>query len=345
MTVQYLTIFEGPERSLHQSNLDLEPVGRIEQPYGPPSFRGNRFTIVLRDLSDAEAADALRRGRGTAARRPSELLRRPAVRLRRPLGRLHRPGLASRRPRARPLARPGRAEPDADRPDDARQKAILRDHWGRWTEAKAALDRSQHAERRHLSRRPPDDFRRAFALIRRDLRSIYFSAYQSHLWNLALGRLIERVTRPEQRIPYAFRTATLPIPVGLDPEQAARLTHRPGLPLAVVPNTARARTSVADLPRRSSPSRGWRGKTCGSGTSRTCSSPRGIAWRPSGRGTGPSSELEDDELYRGRKTLELSFELPRGAYATLIVKRLTDAAGPGGDGDEETEEDDSSTDD
>ena len=31
----------------------------------------------------------------------------------------------------------------------------------------------------------------------------------------------------------------------------------------------------------------------------------------------------DDELNRGRKKLELRFELPRGAYATMLVKRLT----------------------
>jgi tRNA pseudouridine13 synthase len=34
----------------------------------------------------------------------------------------------------------------------------------------------------------------------------------------------------------------------------------------------------------------------------------------------------DDELHPGRKALELSFELPRGSYATILVKRITDAA-------------------
>jgi tRNA pseudouridine13 synthase len=31
----------------------------------------------------------------------------------------------------------------------------------------------------------------------------------------------------------------------------------------------------------------------------------------------------EDELNRGRRKLELRFELPRGAYATMLVKRLT----------------------
>jgi tRNA pseudouridine13 synthase len=33
-----------------------------------------------------------------------------------------------------------------------------------------------------------------------------------------------------------------------------------------------------------------------------------------------------DELYAGRQKLQLGFELPKGAYATLVVKRVTDAA-------------------
>jgi tRNA pseudouridine13 synthase len=31
----------------------------------------------------------------------------------------------------------------------------------------------------------------------------------------------------------------------------------------------------------------------------------------------------DDELNRGRRKLLLQFELPRGCYATMLVKRLT----------------------
>ena len=37
-------------------------------------------------------------------------------------------------------------------------------------------------------------------------------------------------------------------------------------------------------------------------------------------------EVADDELECGRKKLTLAFELPKGAYATLVVKRVTDAA-------------------
>src|SRR5262249_25205939 len=60
VTVQYLTIVEGPERSLRETSFDLEPIGRIDRPYGPALFRGNRFSVVFRDLS-ADAAEKARR--------------------------------------------------------------------------------------------------------------------------------------------------------------------------------------------------------------------------------------------------------------------------------------------
>jgi tRNA pseudouridine13 synthase len=37
-------------------------------------------------------------------------------------------------------------------------------------------------------------------------------------------------------------------------------------------------------------------------------------------------DVAPDELEPGRKKLRLAFDLPKGAYATLVVKRLTDAA-------------------
>ena len=43
--LQYLTIIEGPNRPLRETNLELEPLGRLPHPYGPQYFRGNRFGI------------------------------------------------------------------------------------------------------------------------------------------------------------------------------------------------------------------------------------------------------------------------------------------------------------
>jgi tRNA pseudouridine13 synthase len=36
-----------------------------------------------------------------------------------------------------------------------------------------------------------------------------------------------------------------------------------------------------------------------------------------------TGEVADDETRPGKKKLSMGFELPRGCYATLVVKRIT----------------------
>ena len=44
-----------------------------------------------------------------------------------------------------------------------------------------------------------------------------------------------------------------------------------------------------------------------------------------------SHDAGPDNLYPNKHLLRLQFELPKGAYATLVVKRVTDAATASGD--------------
>ena len=39
-----------------------------------------------------------------------------------------------------------------------------------------------------------------------------------------------------------------------------------------------------------------------------------------------AAEPDDDDLYPGRTKLALRFDLPRGSYATILVKRLTEVS-------------------
>src|SRR3954468_14760243 len=67
-TIQYLTIIEGPNRPLRETNLELQPLRPLPHPYGPQYFRGNRFEIVLRDLGK----DAAERAKLTAEQLPRD---------------------------------------------------------------------------------------------------------------------------------------------------------------------------------------------------------------------------------------------------------------------------------
>jgi tRNA pseudouridine13 synthase len=322
VTVQYMTILDGPPREMHQTHFDLEPLGRLAHPYGPAHFRGNRFVVVLRDLTTR----AVERGLAALGELPRDGLpnyfddqRFGSVGF--DGGFIAQAWLAGDHERALRLAI---AEPNAsDRPETKVEKEILRELWGRWPEAKARLGRSHARSLVTYLVDHPTDFRGAFARVRRELRSLYFSAFQSHLWNLMLARLIERTTRPEQRILIDFKLAALPIHRGLDPEQAKTLAGwRIPLPAA--------RTPLPEGPARD--------------LARDVLAPFGLAWEDLrvrhlkdvffSKGVRPAlffaenltHAVAPDELEPGRKKLRLAFDLPKGAYATLVVKRLTDAA-------------------
>ena len=323
VTVQYLTIFEGPDRPLRETSLRLEPLGRLNEPYGPAHFQGNRFALVLRDMTPEAVKRALR----AAGELPRDGL--PNYFDDQRFGSvgfdgdfIARAWLAGDHERALRLAL---AEPNpSDRPATKVEKALLREYWGRWAELKAKLERSHARSLVTYLVDHPADFRGGFARLKRELRSLYFSAFQSHLWNLMLGRWIERITRLEQRVPIEFKVASLPIHHGLDPEQAEVLTAcRIPLPCA--------RTPLPD--------------GAGGEVAQEVLEPFGLRWEDLrvrhlkdvffSKGVRPalffaenlSHSADSDELHPGRQKLRLAFDLPKGAYATLVVKRLTDAAG------------------
>lgn len=323
LTTQYLTIVDGPERGLHEPSLDLEPVGRLEHPYGPAHFRGNRFGVVLRDMNDEAVARAV----GALERLPVDGLpnyfddqRFGSVGL--SGGFVARAWLAGQHEEAFRLAI---AEPNpSDRPATRREKAVLAETWGRWEEAKSQLDRSHARSLVTYLVDHPTDFRGAFSRIRRELRTLYFSAFQSHLWNLVLARVLTRSTRPEQRVELDFKIATLPVHRDLSPEQAERLrVCRIPLPASrtPLPPSGIEREAALEVVEET-----------------------GLAWEDLrvkhlkdvffSKGTRPAlffaenleHEALGDDLHRGRLKLKLGFDLPKGAYATLVVKRVTDAA-------------------
>jgi tRNA pseudouridine13 synthase len=213
------------------------------------------------------------------------------------------------------------AEPTPfDRSGVKAQKAILRACWGRWTEAKARLERSSTRSIVTYLVDHPTDFRGAFARLKRELRTLYFSAFQSHLWNLWLSRWIEHLIPPEDRVPVDLKTAVLAFPLRLN-----------GAALASLKSAALPLPSA-----RTPPPEGLAGEQIAG-----VLQPFGLEWNDLrvrhlkdvflSKGAraalvfpeGLTSRLHADELHPGRQALELGFDLGKGSYATILVKRIT----------------------
>jgi len=323
VTVQYLTILDGPDRALRETGFELEPVGRLAVPYGPQGFRGNRFSVTLRDLTDEAAARAVvALGEVPRDGLPNYFDDQRFGSVGFDGGFIAHAWLLGDHERAFRLAV---AEPTPmDRPETRSEKTILRECWGDWREAKIRLERSHARSLVTYLVDHPTDFKGAFARVRRELRSLYFSAFQSHLWNLLLARLIESETRPDQRVALDFKVASLPIHRRLDPDQARRLGEA-RLPLPASRTALPPDGPIRDLALAVTAEMGlaWEDiRVKGLKDVFFSKGDRPALFFPA----DPSHDLAPDDLYPGKTAVTLRFDLPKGAYATLVVKRVTDAA-------------------
>ena len=214
------------------------------------------------------------------------------------------------------------AEPNLhDRPNDRQEKEVLRLYWGDWVECKAMLRKSSRRSIVTYLVDHPTRFREAFALVRQDLRSLWLAAFQSDIWNQCLAETLQQTIDRSQWKPIALATADVPFYESLQPDQfeqlraltlplpSARLHLEEG-PLLDLYERVVAKHGLAmrelrvKYPRDSFFSKGERAGIV---------LPERLKMDISGR----------DELNEGRSRLTLQFVLPRGSYATILVKRLT----------------------
>lgn len=326
ITQQFVTLKNGPRRDVLQSHLEMRYLGQAARDFGPTDITGNRFAIVMRDLSDPalqNAIQALEDVRGGGLPNYFDDQRFGSVGASGEF--IGRAWCAGDFERALWLVL---ADPNADdRPDEREQKQILRDHWGKWKECKAALARSNRRSIiTYLADKPadrPSDFRGAFARLRVDLRSLYLAAFQSDLWNRLLARWIRSEFPDDQLVSVPLKLTTAPFLratacaadkfSGFElPLPSARLHLDEGpmhslISEVLLEQGLELRQLRVKYPRDSFFSKGNRQAL--------------IALRRL------SFAAEPDELYPRRQKLVLKCDLPRGAYATILVKRLTDAAG------------------
>jgi tRNA pseudouridine13 synthase len=318
LTTQYVTIHSGPRRGWSESNLTVEYVGQVTRAIHASDILANRFVIVVRDLMSAEILDTARNAVSIAADGVPNYFDDQRF------GSLGESGEFIARPwclgdyeRALWLAI---AEPNVhDRPADGEQKRQLRDNWGRWDQCSRLAPNSFQQRIVSFLTRHPHDYRRAIALAPHELRSIWLAAYQSHLWNQILAGLIRRFCRPEQCTLHTVARRAVPFFGALDDQQRLQLCeaslplpsarlHLDDNPLKAIYDSVLAAEGIemrqlrVKYPRDSFFSKGERIAIV---------QPADFRY-----------DVDDDELYPDKKRLSLRFGLPRGAYATILLKHL-----------------------
>jgi tRNA pseudouridine13 synthase len=176
----------------------------------------------------------------------------------------------------------------------------------------------------------PTDFKRALALVRQDLRSIYIAAFQSWIWNRWVSNLVDQFNAMDGDDPKSTKTmpslsGALSLPQWTGAESASRWASLTSIPIPLPSarqhswpeGTYEALIAVLEpwqitprelrlkFPRDTFFSKGV----------------RSMVLKPMqmvGSWESDSSRLDTLDLI-------VKFELPRGAYATMVIRQWMDS--------------------
>ncbi len=319
VAVQYATVRGPGPAHLRGPGFTAERVGRSPRPLTPSDLAGNRFVVTVRDLSPSEAAGLGARLSTAAEEGLPNYFDAQRFGSRTESGDF--PGRRILRRDAEGALRAVLAEPLVGDPADVRAfKREAASRWGQWRSLLEIAPRPSNL-RSVLTFLcdHPTDFRRALNLVTPRVLSLYLAAYQSFLWNrIAAGYLQARLGAPSGFVEVGSEVLPLfPALSGhLPADMAVPLPHHRavyGDPLLakVVEDVLEAEAlTLSDLKPR---------------LLRRAYLPRGerrLILRPSDVSASPPAP---DERFPGRQKITLTFVLPPGAYATLVVRSLLGA--------------------
>lgn len=314
-TFQYITIEHPADHSVTTPGYQLKAIGYATEPMAPSRILANHFEVTVREL-EPDLARRMRAGaeQVKAGGFPNYFDDQRFGSYDPERGFIAEQILRGRWEEALSIALTS-AYPGEKR-EAKERKRLLRVSWGDWTQCRALAKTAFEQRCFDLLRERPDQFRQALATARREELEMWASAYQSFLWNEVLRRLVGGAGEgspaaevPGAAGPYRFAPAPpalreLRIPL---PGRGMRFPDpAPGLILEEVLRERRLRPAQLEaellpgLQLKASPREAW-------------VVPQSL------HAEGPQA----DERYAGHEKLTLRFTLPRGSYATMLIKALT----------------------
>lgn len=316
ITTQHITIRDQRDFSLEEKNFSLKAIGFMRKPMSPALIKGNRFRITIRRLKNPEVLlqnlEEVKiygfpnffddqRFRGTDQS----------------LGFFADRVLRGHYNGALQIFLQSQNISSADKKNRERVAEILA-NWRNWEKC---LELAQGLTEKRIFRTlllRPDDFLAALEKIPREEIAMAYAAFGSHLWNELLRRLLrEKIkdlhavqaesgiylfwkTLDEETFNY-LRELKLPTPAAkmqfpdeLSRTLYLRILEENNLKFSSFRTRALSRVFFRSFQRK-------------------------VLLYPENL---EIVEIKEDELHPKRKAIVLSFTLPRGAFATMLVKRI-----------------------
>ncbi|GAB1427427.1 tRNA pseudouridine(13) synthase TruD [Aminivibrio sp.] len=314
-TVQHLSLPVKYDLSFEGEGFSLRPAGYTTVPLEPSVLKGSLFSIKLRDMGPAEADHVEKRLEEIAVQGFANYLDDQRFGNVGAKGEFLAEMLIKRR-----FAEALRkyftfCHPEAPlwlKKRHARRGEI----WGRWGEMKPLCPEPLLQKMLALlEKRGEKGARDCLALLPAEELGMYFSAYSGFLWNETLSRFL--ADTQADLFPVPLKTGPVLQYRTLPPDLFAR---REGLALPMVgPDMPPLPPEIAPVFSALLAERGVRlskfrlpevEKASFSSYSRSCLViPEGLEWK-----------REEDDLFPGKTALSLEFFLPRGSYATMMLK-------------------------
>jgi tRNA pseudouridine13 synthase len=309
----------APER-IHHKRFAAQLVGRGSRTLSPNYLQGNRFTILIRDLSEpqARALEGLLHASGSDYSLEEHGL--PNYYDEQRFGSRSEKGFIGKAVLMRDAELAVRiylSEPMLRDPKKVvKFKRLAQEHWGQWGFLlhKAPRPSNFRSVITYLKDHP-HNYRKALNLIQDRLLSIYLSAYQSWVWNQIVGYYFEQTFDVDSWLIIAGRKFPVPGPevdvTGLEDVivQGPRLTayYEGALAKAAEKALAEEGMTLQDFKARIL-KRAYLSKT-----------KRSMWFRPL---DVQSASPEADDAFPNRWATSVSFTLTPGCYATLVLKVL-----------------------
>ena len=319
-TTQFFSIKNGPQKNLDLSDIVVKYLGAISSPYDASHLAGNRFGIIIRNINSDQAkkTDNIVQSLpgngvpnyfddqrfGSIPSLKTEFIAKKMV-----LGDFEQAlkiALTSPYTHDNKMAK--------------KEKAILIQKWGDWVGLKNLLPRGHSRTLVEYLSFNPHDFKGAAERLRPELGGMYVTAYQSHLWNNILAEWINFNFIGQElyliKLKLGFypvvRSASLSnikiMEEAFIPLPSSRLKMQENDPFFNIINRVMSREGLTLDEMKIS---GSRNLFFSKGERKAFYFPKNIGY-----------EVFDDQLNRGKKAVRIGFELPKGAYATLLIKCL-----------------------